>query len=62
MVDVYFLECRPYLSGPPFRYVYGELRLRVSFVAGTMSRRNVRLKVASIEADLVIRSLAIARC
>ena len=61
MVDVYFLECRPYLSGPPFRYVYGELRLRVSFVAGTMSRSHVCLKIAAIEADLVIRPLAIAR-
>ena len=59
MVYIYLLDCRPSLSGPPFRYVHGEVRLRVSFVAGTMSRRHVCLEVASIEADLVIPPLAI---
>ena len=62
MIYIYFLDCYPSLSGPPFRYVHGELCLCVSFVAGTMSRRHIRLEVAAIQADLVIRSLAIARC
>ena len=61
MIYIYLLDYRPSLSGPLLQRVHRELQFRMSFVAGMMPSRDVRLEVAPVQTHLVVCPLTIAR-